>query len=206
EELEAMRARAVATVASAAQQAIAAPRPSADDVLRNVVALPDIPVPEEPDPDDCGEPVAFGAAINRALAECMARDERIRVFGEDVADAEPALLDRVEGKGGVFGTTRGLQRQFGSDRCFNTPLAEAAIVGRAVGQGIRGLRPCPEVQFFDYIWPAIQQLRSEAATTRWRSDGAWRAPMVLRAPIGGYLTGGAIWHSQSGESIFAHIP
>jgi 2-oxoisovalerate dehydrogenase E1 component len=204
--LDALRAEATATALEAAQAAIAAARPDPARTTDHVLALPDIPVPAEPDPAVCGEPVAFGAAINRALAEVMAADERIRVFGEDVADAAPDLLDIVEGKGGVFGTTKGLQRQFGSDRCFNTPLAEAALVGRAIGQGVRGLRPSPEIQFFDYIWPAMQQIRSEAATMRWRSNGHFAAPMVLRAPIGGYLTGGAIWHSQCGESIFAHIP
>jgi 2-oxoisovalerate dehydrogenase E1 component len=203
EEIQAIRRSATEEVAAAAQRALAAARPDPLTVADHLVELP---VLQETVPRTDGEPVAMVEAINLALHDLMAADERIRVFGEDVADAEPELLDKVEGKGGVFGITKGLQRRFGDDRCTNTPIAEATIVGRAIGQAVRGLRPCPEVQFFDYVWPAMQQLRSEAATIRWRSNGAFSVPMVLRIPIGGYLTGGSIWHSQCGESIFAHVP
>jgi 2-oxoisovalerate dehydrogenase E1 component len=206
EEVERIRSDAKDIVAAAAKEALAAPRPDPATVLDHVVALPSIDDPGEPPTDDDADVVAFGEAIRRTLHERMEADERIRVFGEDVADAPEEVLGQVEGKGGVFGTTHGLQRTFGIARCFNTPLAEANIVGRAVGQAVRGLRPCPEIQFFDYIWPAMTQIKSEAATIRWRSNGAWTCPMVLRVPIGGYLTGGSIWHSQSGESIFAHVP
>ncbi len=210
-EVETIRAQAVATVADAVAEALAGARPDPSRITSQVVALPTLVEGEgedesgsAPEPDD--EPVAMGEAIRLTLREALAADDRVRVFGQDVADAPDEVLDEVEGKGGVFGTTRGLQREFGRQRCFNAPLSEADIIGRAVGQGLRGLRPAPEIQFFDYIWPAMTQIRTEAATTRWRSNGAFTAPMVIRVPIGGYLTGGSIWHSQSGEGIFAHIP
>ena len=206
-EIDDLFADARREVDQAALDALAHPSPGPDTATRHVVALPEWPaVSTEPPIGQEAVPVAMADAIRRCLHELMDNDERIRVWGEDVADAPPEHLAEVEGKGGVFGTTHGLQRDFGVDRCFNSPLAEANIVGRSIGQAIRGLRPCPEVQFFDYLWPAMQQLRTEAATLRWRSNGAFSAPFVLRIPIGGYLTGGAIWHSQSGESIFAHTP
>ncbi len=206
DDVEAIKEEARQIVLVAARRALAAPRPDPATVRDNVVALPVVDPSAEAADDGSGEVVALGEAIKRTLHEQMEEDERIRVFGEDVADAREAVLANVEGKGGVFGTTSGLQRRFGLARCYNTPLAEANIVGRAIGQGLRGLRPVPEVQFFDYIWPAMHQIKSEAATIRWRSNGAFTCPMVLRVPIGGYVSGGAIWHSQSGESIFTHVP
>ena len=199
-----------AVVLAATDVALAAEQPGPETVERFVYS-PDVdPTSEqfdtEDDPQFSGNETTMVDLLNACMRDEMRRDEKILIFGEDVADvSREKYMGKVKGKGGVFKVTWGLQKEFGGSRVYNSPLAEATIVGRGIGLALRGFKPVVEVQFFDYIWPAYMQIRDELATMRWRSNGDFSSPVVIRTTYGGYIRG-AIYHSQTGASLFTHTP
>ena len=197
DDAEAMRDEVHRQVDEAAEWAKQQADPDPSTAAKHVYFEGDLGIEysSEDDLDPDAEPMVLVDAVNRTLKEEMQRDERVIVYGEDVAGD----------KGGVFTATKDLTRMFGEDRCFNSPLAEASIVGTAVGLAASGFKPVVEIQFADYIWPAMQQIRNQVAPFRYRSNGDWACPMVIRVPAGGYIHGG-LCHSQNIESIFGHMP
>lgn len=212
EELCALEEAVQSEVGEAATEALTHSQPDPETAMRHLFSEMSDPTGPAFDTEATpqykeGHDLTMVDLLNSCLKDEMERDSRVVVFGQDVADASrEEALSECRGKGGVFKVTHGLQSSFGSPRVFNTPIAEGNILGRAIGMAMRGLKPVVEIQFFDYIWPAFHQIRNELATMRYRSNGSYSAHVVVRVTYGGYLKGGAIYHSQTGATLLAHTP